>query len=371
MILAHCHKMMATVPASPTENPFGWLVLLVVAEKDRAMFAFLFGVSFAVMMRRIEASGLPLVPIFLRRLIVLYLIGFTVEALTRFSILREYAWWGIALLFLRAMPSRTLLVIALLSAAAFSIRDLADSGYAIATMGREKAVAHEVALQKAWDVTQASDRIAITGPDYASVIENRIRIMLRDIVSLQRFTPNIYLSLFILGLLAVRHGVFVQPLRHLRLIVGTMATGVVVWVLAHQLLPLVPADLITPRIAYRLRTGLGVMDEQLLAFTYIGAITLLLAFRPEYGRMLRPLGWIGRMALTGYILQATIIEFACAPYGLALRLGPLAEPVAAIALLGALTGFSRFWLTRFRYGPMEWAWRSLTYWKCQPLRVTR
>lgn len=371
MILAHCHKMMAAVPASPTENPFGWFVLLGVAEKDRAMFAFMFGVSFALMMHRIEAKGLPLAPLFLRRLFALYLIGFAVEALTRFSILREYAWWGVALLFLRTMPSRTLLVLALLSAAAFSIRDLADSSYAIATIGRDKTVAREVALQKAWDAIQDSDRKSVTGPDYLSVIENRIRIMLRDIISLERLTPNIHLSLFILGLLAVRHGIFVHPMLHLRLIIGMMATGIVVWVFAQVLLPLVPADLITPRIAYRLRTGLGIMDEQLLAFTYLGAIILLLANRPNYERPLRPLGWIGRMALTGYILQATIIEFACAPYGLALKLSPIAEPLATAAVFGTLVCFSKLWLTRFRYGPIEWAWRCLTYWKRLPLRVAR
>jgi len=30
---------------------------------------------------------------------------------------------------------------------------------------------------------------------------------------------------------------------------------------------------------------------------------------------------------------------------------------------------SRWWLTRFRLGPLEWIWRSITYWKVQPLRI--
>jgi uncharacterized protein len=32
---------------------------------------------------------------------------------------------------------------------------------------------------------------------------------------------------------------------------------------------------------------------------------------------------------------------------------------------------SRWWLTRFRFGPLEWIWRSITYWKVQPLRIKR
>jgi hypothetical protein len=32
---------------------------------------------------------------------------------------------------------------------------------------------------------------------------------------------------------------------------------------------------------------------------------------------------------------------------------------------------SPFWLRRFRFGPLEWVWRSLTYWKKQPFRRDR
>ncbi|MBV8454240.1 MAG: DUF418 domain-containing protein, partial [Deltaproteobacteria bacterium] len=31
--------------------------------------------------------------------------------------------------------------------------------------------------------------------------------------------------------------------------------------------------------------------------------------------------------------------------------------------------WSPIWLRHFRFGPLEWAWRSLTYWKRQPMRV--
>ena len=30
---------------------------------------------------------------------------------------------------------------------------------------------------------------------------------------------------------------------------------------------------------------------------------------------------------------------------------------------------SKIWLAHFRYGPAEWLWRSLTYWKRQPMRL--
>jgi uncharacterized membrane protein YeiB len=34
-------------------------------------------------------------------------------------------------------------------------------------------------------------------------------------------------------------------------------------------------------------------------------------------------------------------------------------------------GFSHWWLGRFHYGPMEWLWRAITYWKLPPMRLDR
>lgn len=45
------------------------------------------------------------------------------------------------------------------------------------------------------------------------------------------------------------------------------------------------------------------------------------------------------------------------------------QPVFALALFGLQVLLSRWWLSRFRFGPMEWLWRSLTYLKPQPLRL--
>jgi uncharacterized protein len=39
-----------------------------------------------------------------------------------------------------------------------------------------------------------------------------------------------------------------------------------------------------------------------------------------------------------------------------------------LAVWFALLLYCRWWLDRFRFGPFEWVWRSLTYWRLQPLR---
>lgn len=368
MILAHFYKTMGgetTGGASWIE----WGITMGVAEKDRAVFAFLFGVSFAVMLQRLEARNLPVVAIFLRRLFMLYLLGFAIESLTRFSILREYALWGVPLLFLRKYHTRTLLVLAVISAAAFSIRDLVDSGHAVLSLGQQGVVAAERDQLQQWDEARRLERETMAGAGYAEVVAWRFGRIVREIPTLYHLTPTINLALFILGLLAVRHGIFEAPLRHRRLILGCMAIGLLLWVADWWLLPLLPAEFATPRIALRLQAGLGVVDEQLLAFTYIGAVTLWLATRPDRQSRLSAIGWVGRMALTNYILQAALIDYASSAYGLGLKIRPGEELMAAAILFGLQVLLSRLWLTRFRYGPVEWLWRSFTYWRWQPLGV--
>ncbi|HEX2862473.1 MAG TPA: DUF418 domain-containing protein, partial [Lacunisphaera sp.] len=361
MILVHCQRTLAVAPATMLDGWIESIITFGLADKDRAVFALLFGASFAIMMMGIEARGEPVVSIFVRRLLVLYVMGFAVESLTRFSILRELAWWGGALLLVRSWPTRALLTLALISAAAFSIRDIADSGYSVATRGHPTTIALENARQTAWEEQQHKARELLADPDYADVIKTRAQFALRDAASLSRLIPNIHLSFLILGLLAVRHGIFVSPQGHLRLILGIMAAGVGAWMIARFVLPLLPPDLGTPRIGYHLQAGLGIIDEQLLALSYVGAITLLLAFRPSSARWLAPFGWAGRLALTIYILHVALIELASAPHGLALALDPTVSALTGVVLFGALAWCSQRWLRRFRYGPVEYGWRILSF----------
>ena len=74
------------------------------------------------------------------------------------------------------------------------------------------------------------------------------------------------------------------------------------------------------------------------------------------------------MALTNYMVQAAIFDILTSGYGFALQLRPLLYAAASLALFGAEAVFSRAWLARYRFGPLEWLWRSATYAEWQPLR---
>jgi uncharacterized protein len=75
------------------------------------------------------------------------------------------------------------------------------------------------------------------------------------------------------------------------------------------------------------------------------------------------------MALTIYMVQIAILDLMFSNYALHLALTPLQALGAALALFAVNAALSRWWLERFRFGPLEWLWRSLTYGRLQPWRA--
>jgi len=136
-------------------------------------------------------------------------------------------------------------------------------------------------------------------------------------------------------------------------------------------LPRVAALIASPNAAWPVEYGFGLIQDQWLCFTYIGAIVLLLAFRPGWLRRLSLFALAGRMALTNYMLQAATLDVLSSGYGADLKLRPFLYPIAAALLFGTEGLLSRAWLARYRFGPLEWVWRSVTYARLQPLRRAR
>jgi uncharacterized protein len=119
-------------------------------------------------------------------------------------------------------------------------------------------------------------------------------------------------------------------------------------------------------VAATVAQGIG---APLLSLAYLAAICLL-ALRPAWGRRLQVLAPVGQMALTNYLLESIICTLIFYGYGLGLfgRVGAAWGIVLTVVIYLALIPISHWWMKRFRYGPAEWLWRSLTYWKLQPMR---
>jgi uncharacterized protein len=105
----------------------------------------------------------------------------------------------------------------------------------------------------------------------------------------------------------------------------------------------------------------------------LGHISLLmLIYRSGWlNWLMRSLGSVGQMAFTNYFMQTVFCTFYFFGYGLGnyqkLSFHQIYYVVAAIWLFQLI--ISPIWLKYFRFGPFEWLWRSLTYWKKQPMKL--
>ncbi|MGH8027193.1 MAG: DUF418 domain-containing protein, partial [Pseudoxanthomonas sp.] len=182
---------------------------------------------------------------------------------------------------------------------------------------------------------------------------------------------------FLLGYWAGREGLLQRPEAHRRLLqrlfIVTAIIGAAATALGHFEKPLhvnISAFAGQPgSVLLRLVLGGGPLA---LGIAYATGFALLF-LRAPCRRYLRLLAPVGRMALTNYLTQTAVCVSVF--YGVGLGVGPgygiAGILLAWILLFGAQVLLSRWWLSRYRFGPMEWLWRSLTYGRRQPLSGAR
>lgn len=110
----------------------------------------------------------------------------------------------------------------------------------------------------------------------------------------------------------------------------------------------------------------------LVAAAWIGVIMLLCKSSVLAGLRGR-LGALGRMAFTNYIMQSVLCTLLFYGHGFGMygRIGRPAQFGIVLAVIALQLWYSPLWLRYFTFGPLEWLWRSLTYWSPQPFRRAR
>ena len=112
------------------------------------------------------------------------------------------------------------------------------------------------------------------------------------------------------------------------------------------------------------------LGQLVLAAGYFGLVVMLVG-RPICHRVLGWLAPFGRMALTNYIMQSVIMVLLFHGYagGLYGQVSRAPQMLVVIAIIAFQIALSAWWLNRFRFGPLEWLWRSATYMSWQRLKV--
>ncbi|HUP64328.1 MAG TPA: DUF418 domain-containing protein [Thermoanaerobaculia bacterium] len=345
------------------------LITILFAGKFYSIFSILFGIGFAVQMIRSEERGLPLAGRYLRRLFVLFIIGIVHASLIWYGdILHTYAFLGVFLLVFRRIQKELLLVLAFLSAlvpvALFALGALAMS------FAPDGALAGQPETLGEAFGTAESLRVYATG-SWSEVTAQRIRDWVQLAGYSLFFMPSIF-AMFLVGLWAGRSGVLRdltarRPLFK-RLLMITLPIGlagnVAVYVLRSMADPMLPTWTgALSQLAY----SIGV---PFLALAYIAAIALMVAGGSAAFSALAP---VGRMALTNYLLHSIVCTLIFYSYGLGFygQVGPwIAIPMALVIFILQIP-LSAWWLGRFRFGPVEWLWRTATYGKAQPMKIER
>ncbi len=337
-------------PAVGWDGAIERVVALGLESKAFCLFSLLFGMGLAMQCDRLCAHGRPLYWL-LRRLIVLLVFGLIhLLLIWNGDILTEYALAGLLVLPLLRLRPQPLLWCALSLLALYAVGPVFL--YSIPWPDATVLQMH---------VASASRVVA-----HGSLAEIW-RFNLQELpllLNLHIFVFPRTLALFVLGISLWRAGVLTRPSDFRRQIGFAAIAGVAV------------GAALTAADAYGLLSALGASREPVVALTPVllalgyGATLLALTQLPRARGLLVMFAPIGRMAFTNYVLQSIIFGFIFFGYGLGQwgQMGATAALGLGVAVYIAQMFFSRWWLHHYRFGPIEWLWRTLMYGVAQPMR---
>jgi len=360
---------------------------IFIRGKGFGLFSLLFGLSFALQMERAARRdpSRDFRPRFAWRLAILFGIGWLHGLVYNGDILTVYALLGLTLLVAHALRDRWLIVIAaLLMIGTPRVVQRVVSGPA-------SLEERTVAWQKLNDDAARHWR-ALADGDVPAMVRFHATDGFRGKWDFQ-FGPMgrgfQTLALFLLGLWAGRHRVLHDPEAHrafwnrllpwtgwLTLVIPVAGIGLFV---AGQAMSggaaagaAEPAASVPDMTSWPTVAGLCVFDawNGVMTLFYVAVFVWLFA-RPRWPERLLRFEPVGRMALSAYVGQTAVGSLVFFGYGLGLlgRFGnsvnlPLGAAVFALEMVACA-----WWLAHFRFGPLEWAWRSLTWLRRERLRL--
>ena len=340
---------------------------IFIQGKFVTLFSFLFGLGFAVQLSRAEERGVQFLSFYPRRLGALALFGLIHGILIWWGdILLSYALAGALLLFFRSRSNKTLLWWA---GSIFVLPMLVFTGLYIAFK-----LGHGLDFMNGGsDVDMAKVRSVIQIYSHGSVPQ----ILRENLVVWKESLPALgfavyALFLFLLGLWVWRTGIVTrlaefQPLLK-RVCAICLPLGLAGSIFVYEVMSHRARGSKVTFVVY-LAGLLNFPSAHVLSAGYASGLAVL--FQSEnWRRRLAPFAAVGRMALTNYLSESVICTLFYYNYttGLFGKVGPAMGLIPTVVLYGAQVVFSNWWLARYRFGPMEWVWRSVTYGKLPSMR---
>ncbi len=356
--LLFTEEQLAALPMPDLDALLDRLNQLLFNDKARALFSFLFGLSFYFQLNKAERLGISFKKNFTRRLIILLVFGLLHAYLLWWGdILRWYFVAGIVLLFSYHLSPRVILLMGILCMFAIPIA--------------ENIAEPLMARSPERFISLAAARNGFLSDSYFEMLKANLLWDLN--MSLNPWyriphTINI-LGFFFLGLWAGKTSIFKKVDEYGKHFMLGLVISFFVFLLGTYVYLYVPADITNHEVFSRLirATGGRLNDVGLFVF-YVCGFALLFHFT-KVRYLLTAFIPIGQMTLTNYIMQsvAGIFLFHGIGLGLMTKVGPSVTMPVALVFFALQIGFSLLWLKYFTMGPLEWLWRALVAGKFQPL----
>ena len=352
----------AALPSAGFDHWFDFAVAATVDGKAFTIFTILFGVGFALQMKRSTDSKQKMRR-YIRRLSILFGIGLAHAYLFWWGdILRLYAVMGLALVPLARLKPRTMAVLGVIVAV-------------FLTPWLRPAMAALLPTISSAQQTSAAALSAFTSESIAMTLKGNFSYDVWTRISAWGL-PIYILGRLTIGVAIGRAGALDDPSTHAgfwrRLLMVTLPVGIALTAFVvlkdHGLLASTSEWWRSgaARAIVRLSRSAGSLS---LGLAYI-AIFVGLFQREAWHRWLQILGPVGRMALTNYLMQAVFAIPLFYGFGLGIgpRFGFIGIVVACAGIFAIQVALSHWWLARFNFGPAEWLWRCLTYGYRPPMR---
>ena len=360
--LVATEPQLAALPTAELDRLTYRGVRWLIGDKANTVFATLFGLGFYLQLKRGE--GRPgFETRYRRRLSWLVVFGLlNVVFLWVWDILHIYAIAGFFLLAMRRWSTRALVIFGAIAAVySDKLQHLLIAALNLPLPNSDHLFAETAVLDR--------QAIAVSG-DYAGLVGSFAQFTLEDWLVTGNMVAWIVYALgrFALGAAIGRSGIlndvgrFIPTLRRIARIalpVGLLANLVLALIYMKVWMPLGENEMLKDW-ADVLRSPAAL----LLAAGYCAGIVLALQ-RPYGQRLFGVFAPVGQMALTNYLAQGLLyafVMFGVGPgLGLAGKIGSFGVLLSCIAFFALQAAYSHWWLARFRFGPMEWLWRALTY----------
>lgn len=359
--VAATEAQLAALPTAAIDKPAYFLILWLVGDKANTAFATLFGLGFYLQMTRGE--GRPgFASRYRRRLFWLLIFGWlNATLLWVWDILNVYALSGFLLLAMRHWRTRGLVIFGL--AAALYSDHLQDW---IAT-----ALGFELIPKSFYgDAAVLARQAVMRAGDYPEVVVAMWESTWIGWLAGGLLFAWIFYALgrFALGAAIGRSGILADIPGHLPLLRKVAGVAIPLGLAVALLSRLLGEEVWRPfadgEALVRFGDAIRSPTALILAAGYAAGIVVAL-HRPWGQRLFGPFGVVGRMALTNYLAQGFLYGFVLFGVGpglaLAGRIGTAAVILIGLGFFALQVAFSHWWLTHFRFGPMEWLWRALTY----------